>query len=119
VNRADLADANYLSARSRVRPGQKLIVPRAPTTLMAAQVNRPTPVTDGRPAVERASLVTTASPAAANDRVRQIYKVKRGDTLSSIARTFETSVSSIKQWNRLRSNRINPGQRLTVYTAAE
>ena len=119
VNRTDLADANYLSIRSAVRPGQKLIIPRAPTTLMAAQPDRPTPTVEGRPAVERAALVTTAPTASANDQVRQVYRVKRGDTLSSIARLFETSVSALKQWNRLRSNRINPGQRLTVYTASE
>jgi peptidoglycan lytic transglycosylase D len=44
-----------------------------------------------------------------------VYRVKRGDTLASIARLFETSVSALKQWNRLRTSRISPGQRLTVY----
>jgi membrane-bound lytic murein transglycosylase D len=123
VKRADLAEANYLSLRSRVRPGQKLIIPRAPAVLMASQPDRPTPAVEverGR-TVQRASLVSeaadNASPAS-SDRVRKVYRVKRGDTLSSIARLFETSVSALKQWNRLRSNRINPGQRLTVYTGS-
>jgi membrane-bound lytic murein transglycosylase D len=118
VKRADLAEANYLSLRSRVRAGQKLVIPRAPATLMAAQPDRPAPMAEARPAVERASLVTRSeadSPAPA----RRVYRVKRGDTLSSIARLFETSVSSLKEWNRLRTNRISPGQRLTVYTASE
>jgi membrane-bound lytic murein transglycosylase D len=120
VSRTDLADANYLSIRSQVRPGQKLIIPRAPTTLMAAQPQRPTPtIAENRAGVERAALVTTAPSASPSGQVRQVYRVKRGDTLSSIARLFETSVSALKQWNRLRSNHINPGQRLTVYTAAE
>lgn len=119
VSRTDLADANYLTVRSRVRAGQKLIIPRAPTTLMAAQPDRPTPMAENRPGVERASLVTTAPGTTPSDRVRQIYRVKRGDTLSSIARLFETTVTALKQWNRLHSSRISPGQRLTVYTAAE
>jgi membrane-bound lytic murein transglycosylase D len=117
VNRGDLAEANYLAVRSRVRPGQKLIIPRAPAVLMAAQPDRPTPMAEARPDVERAAMVTEAprdeSPT------RKVYRVKRGDTLSSIARLFETSVSAIKQWNRLRSNRISPGQRLTVYSASD
>jgi len=46
------------------------------------------------------------------------YTVKPGDTLSSIARLFSTTVSALKQWNRLRSNHISPGQRLTVYTSS-
>jgi LysM repeat protein len=40
--------------------------------------------------------------------------VKRGDTLSKIARLFNTSVERIKSWNRLRSNTITPGARLVV-----
>jgi membrane-bound lytic murein transglycosylase D len=117
VNRGDLAEANYLSLRSRVRPGQKLIIPRAPAVLMASQPDRPTPVAaDARPDVERATMVSTV-PRSDESTRRHVYRVKRGDTLSSIARLFETSVSALKQWNRLRSNRINPGQRLTVYSA--
>jgi membrane-bound lytic murein transglycosylase D len=119
VNRADLAEANYLSVRSRVRPGQKLIIPRAPAVLMAAQPDRPTPVADARPAVERAAMVTEPLRTESSSASRKVYRVKRGDTLSSIARLFETSVSAIKRWNRLRSNHISPGQRLTVYSAAD
>ena len=86
---------------------------------MAAQPDRPTPVAEARPDVERATMVKETPRGESSSRSRQVYRVKRGDTLSSIARLFETSVSAIKQWNRLHSNRINPGQRLTVYTAAE
>ena len=42
------------------------------------------------------------------------YRVKSGDTLSSIARLFDTSVAKIKTWNRLSSNRIAPGARLKI-----
>jgi membrane-bound lytic murein transglycosylase D len=43
--------------------------------------------------------------------------VKRGDTLASIARIFQTSVASLKKWNSLRSSSIKVGQRLTIVTA--
>jgi membrane-bound lytic murein transglycosylase D len=121
VSRIDLAEANYLSARTRVRPGQKLIVPRPPTTLMAAQPDRPTPALEARPLATRASFISTDGASVRDsyqpEPERHTYRVKRGDTLSSIARLFSTSVSALKQWNRLRSNRISPGQRLTVYTS--
>jgi LysM repeat protein len=42
--------------------------------------------------------------------------VKRGDTLSSIARVFRTTVASLRSWNKLKSDRLQPGDRLTVYT---
>ncbi len=122
VNRVDLAEANYLSARSRVRPGQKLIVPRPPTTLMAAQPDRPMPALETRTLVTSASLISSDDgrneDSDSPEPARRTYRVKRGDTLSSIARLFSTSVSALKQWNRLRSNQINPGQRLTVYRSA-
>jgi LysM repeat protein len=40
--------------------------------------------------------------------------VKRGDTLSKIARLFDTSVAKLKAWNRLRTNTITAGSRLVV-----
>ena len=42
------------------------------------------------------------------------YRVKRGDTLFSIARLFNTTVDKIKSWNRLRGNSISAGTRLMV-----
>ena len=43
------------------------------------------------------------------------YKVRRGDTLARIARRFGTSVSSIKQNNKIRNpNKIQPGQELLI-----
>jgi membrane-bound lytic murein transglycosylase D len=116
VSRADLAEANYLPVRSHVRPGEKLIIPLAPTTLMASQPERTAPVADTRPVVEHAALVTSTS---GGDSVRHVYRVRRGDTLSSIARSFEIDVTSLKQWNRLHNSHISPGQRLTVYTASD
>ena len=102
-----------------MRPGQKLIIPRAPATLMATQPDRPAPPLESRPTVERASLVSAPDTSAEPEVVRRVYKVKRGDTLASIAQRFDTSVSSIKAWNRLHSSRISAGQRLTVYIRRE
>lgn len=42
------------------------------------------------------------------------YQVQPGDSLWEIARTHQTSVNRIRQENGLRSNRIRPGQVLTV-----
>ena len=47
---------------------------------------------------------------------RMVYRVKSGDSLYSIARANRISVAALKEWNRLRSNAIHPGQRLTIYS---
>ena len=45
-----------------------------------------------------------------------VHRVKRGDTLFSLARLYRTTVASLKRWNDLRSNTILVGQRLTIWT---
>jgi LysM repeat protein len=63
------------------------------------------------------SLASSAqTPAAARStEVTQItYRVKRGDTLFSIAQLFDTTVAKIKSWNRLTNNTIAPGARLKI-----
>jgi len=42
------------------------------------------------------------------------YRVRRGDTLSGIARKYGTSVSTLKKLNQLASDRVYVGQMLTV-----
>lgn len=114
VSTSELAAANNLSTKSRVRAGQSLIIPRLPTTLLATGAERAAPAvaaarpvsgTATMPAVSRASAATTAPT---------YYKVKRGDTLFKIARLFNTTVDKIKSWNRLRGSAIMPGTRLLV-----
>jgi membrane-bound lytic murein transglycosylase D len=108
VSRADLAQANYLSVRARLKAGQKLIVPREPSVLLAAHT---TTAND-----DEADADTTTVSAKSRTRSRIVYRVKAGDTLYRIARTFHTSVEDLKRWNKLRSSRLGIGDRLTVYT---
>lgn len=43
------------------------------------------------------------------------YTVKSGDVLGKIAGRYNVKVSQIKQWNHLKSDRINIGQKLIIY----
>ena len=42
------------------------------------------------------------------------HKVKRGDNLSDIASKYNVSMSDIKSWNRLKSNKVQAGTRLKI-----
>lgn len=114
VSRTDLAEANGLSINGRVRAGQRLIIPRAPAVLLAARTERPAPVAL---AVSRSLAGAAEAPDGkpSDEGARLVYRVKRGDTLFSIARLFDTTVEKIKAWNRLRGNRIAAGDRLTIF----
>jgi len=116
VSRSDVAEANNLSTKSRLHTGQSLIIPRAPATIVAARTERGAPTA----VASRAIVETPESPAAVQpQRLTQItYHVKRGDTLSSIAQLFDTTVAKIKTWNRLSSNRITPGAKLKIMSAS-
>jgi membrane-bound lytic murein transglycosylase D len=114
VSRADLAEANYMKVTSKVSTGQQLIVPREATVLMAARTERTIPVAESRPIGSQTPLVAQSSTSS--NRVRLSYRVQEGDTLSSIAKVFKTSVASLQTWNKLRGNRIVAGDRLIIYT---
>jgi membrane-bound lytic murein transglycosylase D len=115
VSKTDLAEANYLPGTARVSAGQKLIVPRETTVLLAARAERTVPVADSRTIKTPPALL--AQDTTGSDRVKVLYRVQRGDSLASIARLFRTSVAALRSWNKIPGARIAPGARLTIYTA--
>jgi membrane-bound lytic murein transglycosylase D len=111
VSRIDLAEANHLSTRSKVRVGQALVIPRAPATLLASNTKPAAPVTVASRAIAGTAPV---ADARAPDARTVTHRVRRGDTLFGIARLYDTTVEQIKSLNRLRSNVITPGDRLKI-----
>lgn len=79
----------------------------APAVASAAVASAAAPAAPARP--ERA-----ATRASADASIRRIHRVRRGDTLTSIARLYRTTVASLTTWNRLSGSRIVVGQRLTI-----
>lgn len=111
VSRADLAEANYLKASSRVEAGAKLLIPRMPSATLLARAASGAPLT----------APTTESPAALLDQTTAeseqettSYRVRAGDTLSAIARRFGTTVDTLKSLNQLRTTVLRIGARLIV-----
>jgi membrane-bound lytic murein transglycosylase D len=109
VSRADVAVANGLSTRAKLRSGQALIIPRQPSTALASNSasSAAARASRARPTVQRASRTTSAPKAVS-------YRVKKGDTLSTIAARHDVTVAELKRWNKLRSNAIKIGARLTI-----
>jgi membrane-bound lytic murein transglycosylase D len=57
---------------------------------------------------------TAAGKAAAKTRRHVVHKVRRGQTLGSIAARYGCSVEQIRRGNGLRGNKIRAGQRLRI-----
>jgi membrane-bound lytic murein transglycosylase D len=85
---SSIAEANSLSSEE-VKVGAKLIIPIAP----------------GRQASETVSYSRKATH----------YKVRKGDTLDSVADDFEVPAENLKKWNHLRGTALVPGHTLVIY----
>ena len=69
-----------------------------------------------------ADHVTTTSDKVESDNGEKqtiIHKVKAGETLSSIAKTYEVTTDEIKQSNNLRRNAVRVGQQLRITTSSK
>ena len=80
-------------------PGQSLRIPAAATVAAARDVPDPKIEIYGR--ASRGSRATT-------------HIVKEGETLAAIAKKYGTTVTALKERNRMRSTLVVPGQRLVI-----
>ena len=82
-----IEEANNLTS-DEVTVGSKLIIPIAPGS---------------------------AGDALAYSRKVTRYKVRKGDTVGSIADDFQVPVDKIRKWNHLKGNTVAPGRTLLIY----
>lgn len=86
IGLSTLRRVNGMGSRAtRIYPGQELVVGEA---------------------VKTAEVADTPESTA--------YRIRRGDTLSTIARRFGVSVEELRRWNQIDSDRIVVGQSLTI-----
>jgi len=113
VSTSQLMEWNGLSA-GKLKPGKRVYVsdPSAgmtDTTLIA-----------GLPRKKTESVAEIETPAAsaespASDVSRPAtHRVRRGETLSSIARRFDVDPDDLRAWNDLKGDRVRNGQRLKL-----
>ncbi len=100
VSEAHLREANAIPPRYRTVAGSTILIPRDET--MEDDI-----------ALVHLGASMSLVPESAN--LRQItYRVRRGDTLHSVARRWRVQPHEIVAWNRLRSESLFAGQRLTL-----
>src|SRR5688572_6543574 len=52
-------------------------------------------------------------------KVKKIYTVRSGDNLSTLSKKFSCTVTQLKSWNKLRSNNLMKGQRLSYFATVK
>ena len=73
--------------------------------------------------LEKAPTALSAAPASSRstqnkDQTARTHTVKKGDTLYSIARRYNTTVSTLQHLNKLKSTHLAPGARLRLPTTS-
>jgi len=100
VSVASIKEANNLQ-NNNIRANQTIIIPKGSAKKTAQTIKTP----DRKPG---------ASLSAQTRRSITYYKVKKGDTLVSIARSKGVSVDDLKRMNNLRNSSIKDGAKLIV-----
>jgi peptidoglycan lytic transglycosylase D len=104
VTVAQVRKWNHLTSRMKLRPGRAVSIFTEQPSASVAAVQAP----------KRSKSTGTA--ASDSDPIRVVHRVKKGDTLYTIATNYNTSINSIRNWNNLSQNGgIRIGERLTIY----
>ncbi len=106
IDLAQLRAINGIGARSSVKAGHTLLVPKAGLgdfKTDAKTREHLLPVNLDQPALLTQERV-----------VKQAYAVKKGDTLAGISKKYRVSAGDIKKWNHLAGGSVTPGQKLVI-----
>jgi membrane-bound lytic murein transglycosylase D len=87
---SSIAEVNNVSAEDDLRAGSRLIIPVSP-----------------RRSAESEGLSFAKRPT--------IYKVRKGDTVLSVADDFSVPVDRLRRWNHLKGNTLKAGRTLRIY----
>jgi len=101
--------------RHRVEEGETLTTIARRYQVTAAAIADANNLEKGEPLKvgEKLIIPSARSEIAQGKLVR--YRVRRGDTIVSIAEQFSVDVDEVRRWNGLRSNRVRRGMSLRVY----
>lgn len=93
----DIASVNKIRNRHKIKVGQRLTIP----------------VRGGTKNTYASTAKSTSRPSGAT---KQVYTVKKGDTLGQIAETHKILAREIRSWNGIRYGaHIYPGQKLVLW----
>lgn len=125
VRASDIRNWNDIAYGSHIRPGQVLDVwVDHGATDRFRKVNEMSfaekqSMIQGDRQEESETLSTLRSVAGRTGQGWVQYTIRIGDTLEKIARDHGVSITDLKTWNKLRSNKIRVGQTLDIYSEPE
>lgn len=107
---AELKRINKLR-NNKIAVGTRLALAQAKTENNTSAKEAKKSTSDKKPAT-----VTKQANAKKTTKITR-YTIRRGDTLTSIARQFKVDADDILRWNRIQKNILTPGKTLTIQLA--
>ena len=115
---AEILKANPGLNPARIHAGEKIRLPGATTPSAKTSAPSGSPATPAKslapstssPGPSTSSPAPTANPAAS----KTWLTVRKGDTLSKVARENSVKVEDLRKWNRLSGDMIRPGDLLRI-----
>jgi membrane-bound lytic murein transglycosylase D len=98
-----LREVNHIPQKMLVKQGSTLLVPKTETALHQ----------DIAPELVENATIATVYDGPPSKRLK--IRVRRGDSLYSIAHRYRVTIAQIKFWNNLKSNRLRAGARLVIH----
>ncbi|MFN3939044.1 MAG: transglycosylase SLT domain-containing protein, partial [Chitinophagales bacterium] len=95
-------------------PMEAIAMYYANQTELYASLDKPV----SNPVITKAETETLTENTESNEPVKVTYSVKKGDNLGYISDWFDCTVADVKKWNSLKTTKIVPGQKLTLYVPA-
>ena len=97
--------------------GSKILLAACAAVIVGCAATRPAPVSDRAPAPKSAPppvAQPVPKPLPADGARVELYTVRQGDTVFSIAKAHGVDPRDLAAWNNLQENRIVIGQQLRV-----
>lgn len=95
----EIAEANNISWRTRVKVGQRLKLEKSDMPQKAERI---------------VATSTPRVPKIQNTNKPIVYKIKKGDNLTDLARIFNLNVSKIQKANKIKRGHVMVGQRIVL-----
>jgi len=102
------------SVMKEIKKEPETSTPSTNSDTSSKTLNKPveTPKTKVAEPAKAPKQTTKTTPSSSSGTIK--YKVKKGDTLTGIARKHHVTVANLKKWNNLKSDKIQIGQTLII-----
>ena len=113
----DLINLNPQIIRGAIPEGTKSYALNVPADLMVQIDSTKATLLDSASKVGKKELEYLArnTPGSTFGRTKQVYRVRSGDVLGTIANQYHVRVSDLRNWNNISGNMIRVGQRLNIW----